>query len=65
MTVGSPAGTDGKSASLNEKLDRSETLLREALELIDAATAPAEIGARVQEALDALQEYNSAQKGFL
>jgi hypothetical protein len=65
MTVASLAGTDGKSASHNEKLDRSETLLREALELIDATTAPAEIGARVQEALDALREYNSAQKGLL
>jgi hypothetical protein len=61
MFEASTAGADGDGASLQAKIDNARRLIVSALELLDSVQAPPEIGARLQSALDALDE-NLASK---
>ena len=54
MSNALPADVREDQVSADEPLTRAGALLREALELLDSAKAPPEIGALVQSALDAL-----------
>jgi hypothetical protein len=57
MSAGMDAKAGGTGVSVDERIEAAMALLRRALDLIDAAKAPRELAARVQEALDALAEY--------
>ena len=56
MSVAQPAsGLPNGSA-----IERALALLEEALGLLDSSDAPSELGARVQEAIDALDQFREA-----
>jgi hypothetical protein len=44
-------------ASADERMEAAVALLTRVLDLLDSTDAPAELAARVQEALDAVAEY--------
>jgi hypothetical protein len=56
MSAALSAGAEGKDIIGHERLGRALTLLREALNVVDSIKAPPEIGARIQEVVDALEE---------
>jgi hypothetical protein len=58
MITASLSAAAKAGASPNDKLNRARALLREAVELLDSTHAPPEFAARVQGALDALDEYH-------
>jgi hypothetical protein len=57
MSAALPAGADGKDIIGHGSVDRALTLLREALNVVDSIKAPPELGARIQEVIDSLEEF--------
>ncbi len=51
-----PSGADENGAS-SERTQRAVALIREALDLLDHSGVPPEVAARVQAAIDAVEEY--------
>jgi hypothetical protein len=54
-----PSSAD-KTGTCLEPTQRAVALLREALDLLDHSGAPPDVAARVQAAIDAVEEYRSA-----
>jgi len=57
MPSASPVGANGSVASPAKSLAKALALLEDVLRLVDAAGAPAQIGALVQTAHDELERY--------
>jgi hypothetical protein len=57
MSAALSADAGGEQASPRENIGRALALLQEALDLVDAIGVPSEIGARLQEVIDALDEH--------
>ncbi|HMJ06179.1 MAG TPA: hypothetical protein VK474_07970 [Chthoniobacterales bacterium] len=57
MSQALPVGDNGPVASPEEYRNRAVDLLDEVLRLVDAAQAPADIGALIQTAHDELERY--------
>lgn len=55
-----PTNTEGSAASSEESLLEVIALLQEALDELDSLGAPAEIGARVEAALNLLKEHRQS-----
>jgi len=55
------AGQDSSGAAGDQSVERALALLAEALEIVDALNLSPEIGARVQEAISALEECSGAK----
>lgn len=53
-----PSGAD-ENGKTTELIQRAIALISEALDLLDRSGAPPEVAARVQEAIDAVEEYRS------
>ena len=53
------ANAEEKSATAEETIERALGLLQETLELVDSIDASPEIGARIQEVIDSLEELQS------
>ena len=53
-----PSGADENGAN-TEQHERAVALIREALDLLDHSGAPPEVAARVQAAIDAVEEYRA------
>jgi hypothetical protein len=51
----------GEAGMDNKPIEIAAGLLRQAIEVLDRSNAPPELGARVQTALDALDEHRSAE----
>ena len=49
----------GENGTSNEGTVRAIALIREALDLLDQNNAPPQVGARVQAAIDAVEDYRS------
>jgi hypothetical protein len=56
MSAALSAGAEDKGVIGYEGVGRALTLLREALNVVDSIKAPPEIGARIQEVVDSLEE---------
>ena len=56
MSVALSANVDGRDATPERILDHASALLQEALEIIDSTDAPPEIGARIQEVIDSIDQ---------
>jgi hypothetical protein len=63
MSAALSAGAEGEQASPGENISRALALLQEALELVDSSAVPPEIGARLQEVIDALDEHQGPKAG--
>ena len=50
------AGEDGATS---EQLKKAVALIKEALDLVDQSDAPLEVAARVQAAIDAVEDYRT------
>ena len=59
MSAALSADAGGEQVTPHENIGRALALLQEALSLVDAIGAPPEIGARLQEVIDALDEYRA------
>jgi len=59
MSASLSAGPTEENAEIN--VGRTLALLQHALRILDEANAPPEIGARVQEAIDLVQEHRELQ----
>jgi hypothetical protein len=57
MSAALSAGAEGELVSPGENIRRALALLQEALELVDSIGTVPEIGARLQEVIDALDEH--------
>jgi hypothetical protein len=60
MSAAMPAGADGDGLSNQQLMEAAAAQLKRVMDLLDAAKAPPEFAARVQEAIDALEVYRSA-----
>jgi hypothetical protein len=56
MSAALPAGAGEEGVSFGDGVDRAVALLLTALDLVDSIKAPPEIGARIQEVIDTLEE---------
>lgn len=63
MSGALPASAEGKGAPAQEQIDVIIESLTKSLRLLDAAAAPPELGARVQDGLDAVVRYRDAIAG--
>jgi hypothetical protein len=57
MSGSLPAGDGNNRASIDEQIAKARFHIAAALELLDTAGAPPQLGANVQTALDAVDEY--------
>jgi hypothetical protein len=60
MSPALPSGADKNGASVENRVDEIRQHLRQALALLDSVPGPPEFAARVQAALDALDEFPNA-----
>ncbi len=56
MTEALSEASEGKESTKEESVGRALALLQEALEIVDSIGAPPEIGARLQEVIDSLED---------
>lgn len=56
MSAALSADAEGRDVTPEESIGRALALLQETLEIVDSIDAPPEIGARIQEVIDALEE---------
>jgi hypothetical protein len=60
MSLVVPPGTDGAAVPRNAALEQVISLLKQAIDLLDAQSAPPELAACVQEGLDRVTAFASA-----
>ncbi|MGH6659659.1 MAG: hypothetical protein ACREBM_08435, partial [Sphingomicrobium sp.] len=58
-----PGSAEGKASRPQEQIDATIELLTKSLDLLDVAGAPPELGARVQDSLDAVARYRATIAG--
>lgn len=63
MSGALPASAEGKGAPAQEQIEAAIESLAKSLNLLDAAAAPPELGARIQDGLDAVVRYHEAIAG--
>jgi hypothetical protein len=56
MSAALSAGAEGNGIGFDAGVGRALALLQEALDIVDSVNAPPEIGARIQEVIDALAQ---------
>jgi len=59
MAVGLPVGA-AESGTTDEGVEQAVALLKKALDLLDQNATPPELAARVQHAIDAVEQWRSA-----
>jgi hypothetical protein len=60
MPVLTPSTAEGRAESADECVLAAIAQLKSVIDLLDAAKAPPELAARVQEAIDAAEDYHSS-----
>jgi hypothetical protein len=61
MSGAMPSGADGDGLPTQKGVEAAAAQLKRVLDLLDSSGAPAQLAARVQEAIDAIEAYRSSQ----